>query len=73
VGERLPECLICGRDEFGHHDFSPAEQGCVCEPGGWDGSDYVPLVCRRFASSPVDSGRCGNCDHDEDCHKKESA
>jgi len=68
---RDPECMLCGRDEFAHHDFAERENGCICP--SWDGSDECLDICKAFTPWSADASRCNRCEHDRKCHASEKA
>jgi hypothetical protein len=67
--ERDPECMLCGRMEYNHHDFVEREEGCECEV--WDGADEYLSICKRFRPLAKDEARCSHCEHDRKCHASE--
>lgn len=68
MAKQEDRCLICGRHDEDHHDFSPPEKGCVCKPGSWEGAVFVEFVCKTFEPQKADPERCTNCEHEKECH-----
>lgn len=62
------ECILCGREESEHHEFTEPPPGCKCEGDGWRFCDSVPFVCKAFVEAGYDPGRCSKCEHDAACH-----